>query len=120
MAEIVEVRREAVRADAVGPAFDLELEQAQFDPDLEHVPAVPGPDLPGDHLAGVGFIRPTLQGLVDIPAHRPLPRRPSEVGPTDPTIFDPVKNYSRTSGPRHEPRSGRGGRGVGEPGPVVS
>ena len=55
---------------AIGPAADLELEHAQFDPDLQDRPAVAGANLAGQDLAGLGVIRPTLDHVIQVPSHR--------------------------------------------------
>ena len=71
MPEVIQVGGEAVGSDPVGPPFDLELEQAEFDADLEDVPAVAGADLSGDHLARAGLI-----GAQQAPASSPLGKSP--------------------------------------------
>ena len=78
VAEIVEIGGEAVRTRPVGPAGDLELEDAELDPDLQHAPPVAGADFAGQNLARLGVIGPTLDHVVQVPPHQRLPNRSRE------------------------------------------
>jgi hypothetical protein len=73
VSEVVEVGGITVRPEAVGPVVGFHLENAEVLSDLEDDATVSGSDLSGQGFAGLGFVRPAVQGVVDVSAHRLTP-----------------------------------------------
>lgn len=69
VAEVIEEGAEAVGTEAVGPAVDFHLEDAEFLTDLDDPAAIAGADLACDEGAGVGFVGPVAQGVVNVFGH---------------------------------------------------
>ena len=78
VAKIVKIGGKAVGARAVGTAGQLELKDAELDPDLQHAAPIASLDFARQHLTGLGIIGPTLDHIIQVPSHNRLPARTSE------------------------------------------